>query len=106
MKRQVKIMRTFREELNVFKGNNLDLLKIEVANVVENYKCVYYFLLNDEIYEIICSFVYKYKMDTSTEIDTHDIVEALCGVLGNYEIALDDIENDYETTINVISRWL
>lgn len=38
-------MRTFREELNVFKGNNLDLLKIEVANVVENYICVYDFFI-------------------------------------------------------------
>lgn len=99
-------MRTFREELNVFKGNNLDLLKIEVANVVENYKCVYKFLSNEEIYEIICSFIYKYKMDTITEIDTHDIIEGLCNALGNDEITMDDIENNYEKVIDIISYYL
>lgn len=99
-------MRTFREELNVFKGNNLDLLKIEVANVVENYKCVYKFLSNEEIYEIICSFIYKYKMDTITEIDTNDIIEGLCNALGNDEITMDDIENNYEKVIDVISYYL
>lgn len=63
------------------------------------------FLLNEEIYETICSFIYKYKMDTITEIDTHDIIEGLCNALGNYEITMDDIETNYEKVIDVISYF-
>lgn len=99
-------MKTFREELNVFTKNDLDLTRVEIATVVKNYTCVYEFLLNEEIYETICSFIYKYKMDTITEIDTHDIIEGLCNALGNDEITMDDIENNYEKVIDILSYYL
>lgn len=99
-------MRTFKDQLEVFDANELDLTRVEIAIVVKNYICVYKFLSNEEIYEIICSFIYKYKMDTITEIDTNDIIEGLCNALGNNEITMDDIETNYEKVIDVISYYL
>lgn len=99
-------MRTFREELNLFDKHKLDLLKVEIAWTVDYWKRDYEFLSNEETYEKICSFVYKYKLDAIYDFDIHDIVEAVCLALCNNRITLDDLENDYEKSILEISYFL
>lgn len=99
-------MRTFRQELKLFDKHKLDLLKVEIAWTVDYWKRDYEFLSNEETYEKICLFVYKYKLDENYDLDTHNIVEAVCLALYNNRITLDDLQNDYEKSTLEISYFL